>query len=84
MKASPESQLHLLELADLDAELARLDHRKHGLPEIAELARMEARTGELKDGIVVTETELADLSREESRAERDVEQVRTRIDRDRG
>jgi len=84
VKASPQSQLRLLELAELDAELARLDHRKHALPEIAELARMEARTGELKDAMVVTETELGDLVREENRAERDVEQVRTRIDRDRG
>ncbi len=83
MKASPQSQLRLLELADLDAELARLGHRKHGLPEVGELARGQARAGELKDAMVVTETELGDLEREQGRAERDVEQVRTRIDRDR-
>jgi uncharacterized protein len=83
VKASPQSQLLLLELADLDAELARLDHRKRGLPEVAELARLEARASELKDAIVVTETELGDLAREQGRAERDVDQVRTRIDRDR-
>jgi uncharacterized protein len=83
VKASPQSQLRLLELADLDAELARLDHRRHSLPEVAELARMEARGGELKDATVVTETELGDLAREQNRAERDVEQVRTRIERDR-
>jgi uncharacterized protein len=83
VKASPQSQLRLLELAELDAELTRLDHRRQALPEIDELARMEARTGELKDATVVTETELGDLSREQGRAERDVEQVRTRIDRDR-
>ncbi len=83
VKASPQSQLRLLELADLDAELARLDHRRRSLPEIAELARLEARASELKDEIVVTETELSDLAREQGRAERDVEQVRTRIDRDR-
>jgi uncharacterized protein len=83
VKASPQSQLRLLELAELDAELARLDHRKHSLPEVAELARMDARAGELKDATVVTETELSDLAREQGRAERDVEQVRTRIDRDR-
>ena len=83
VKASPQSQLRLLELADLDAELGRLDHRRRSLPEVAELARLEARASELKDEIVVTETELGDLSREESRAERDVEQVRSRIDRDR-
>ena len=83
VKASPQTQHRLLELADLDAELARLDHRRNGLPEIAELARLQARSGELKDAIVQAETELGDLDREESRAERDVEQVRTRIDRDR-
>jgi predicted nucleic acid-binding Zn-ribbon protein len=83
VKASPQSQLRLLELADLDAELARLDHRRHSLPEVADLVRLEARAGELKDEIVVAETELGDLAREENRSERDVEQVRTRIDRDR-
>ena len=83
MKASPQSQLRLLELADLDAELARLDRRRHSLPEVADLVRLEARAGELKDEIVVAETELSDLAREENRSERDVEQVRTRIDRDR-
>ena len=83
VKASPQTQLRLLELADLDAELARLDHRRRGLPEVAELARLEARASELKDALVVTETELGDLTREQSRAERDVEQVRTRIEKDR-
>jgi predicted nucleic acid-binding Zn-ribbon protein len=83
VKASPQSQLRLLELADLDAELARLDHRRRSLPEVAELARLEARASELKDAVVVTETELGDLAREQDRAERDVDLVRTRIDRDR-
>jgi uncharacterized protein len=83
VKASPQSQLRLLELADLDAELARLEHRSRSLPETAELARLEARASELKDAVVATETELGDLAREQSRAERDVDQVRTRIDRDR-
>jgi predicted nucleic acid-binding Zn-ribbon protein len=83
VKASPQNQLRLLELADLDAELVRLARRKQGLPEVAELARLEARAGELKDDLTTTETELGDLSREQSRAERDVEQVRTRIEKDR-
>ena len=83
VKASPQIQLRLLELADLDAELVRLARRRQGLPEVAELARLEGRAGELKDAIVQTETELSDLTREQTRAERDVEQVRTRIDKDR-
>ena len=83
VKASPQTQLRLLELADLDAELGRLDHRRRGLPEVTELGRLEARASELKDALVVTETELGDLTREQSRAERDVDQVRTRIQKDR-
>jgi uncharacterized protein len=83
VKASPQSQLRLLELADLDAELGRLDHRRRNMPEAAELARLQARAGELRDALVVTETELGDLGREQTRSERDVDQVRTRIDRDR-
>ena len=83
VKASPEAQSRLLELADLDAELARLDHRRRTLPEIAQLEQIEARSRELRDGIVMADTELSDLGREQTRAERDVEQVRQRIDRDR-
>lgn len=82
MKASPEAQLRLLELADLDTQLARLDHRRRSLPENAEIEALNARAAEAKDAITRAETELADLSRDQDRAERDVEQVRTRIDRD--
>jgi uncharacterized protein len=83
VKASPEAQLRLLELADLDTELARLDHRRRALPENAEYDRLAARAAEVKDAITMAETELSDLDREQARAERDVEQVRVRIDRDR-
>ena len=83
VKASPEAQLRLLELADLDAELARLDQRRRTLPEAAQLEQIGARADELRDGIVMADTELGDLAREQARAERDVEQVRSRIDRDR-
>src|SRR5580698_9410400 len=83
VKASPQNQLRLLELADLDAELVRLARRRQGLPEVAELAEMEARASELKDALVMAETELSDLSKEQGRAERDVDQVRTRIEKDR-
>jgi uncharacterized protein len=83
VKASPEAQLRLLELADLDTELARLDHRRRALPENAELEALSARAAQLRDAITLADTELSDLDREQKRAERDVEQVRVRIDRDR-
>ena len=83
MKASPEAQLRLLELADLDAELSRLEHRRRGLPEHAELDRLEQRDAQLRDAIASLEAEQGDLKRAQAKAEADVEQVRARIDRDR-
>jgi len=83
VKASPEAQLRLLELADLDAELSRLEHRRRGLPEHAELDRLEQRDAQLRDAIASLEAEQGDLKRAQAKAEADVEQVRTRIDRDR-
>jgi uncharacterized protein len=84
VKASPDAQLRLLELADIDAELTRLEHRRRGLPEHAELSRLELRDRELRDELAVLEAQEGDLRREQVKAEADVEQVRTRIDRDRG
>jgi uncharacterized protein len=83
VKASPEAQLRLLELADLDAELSRLDNRRRGLPEHGELAQLERRDAELRDLVASLEAEQGDLKRALAKAEADVEQVRTRIDRDR-
>jgi uncharacterized protein len=83
VKASPEAQLRLLELADLDAELGRLERRRRGLPEHAELDRLEQRDAQLRDAIASLEAEQGDLRRAQTKAEADVEQVRTRIDRDR-
>jgi predicted nucleic acid-binding Zn-ribbon protein len=82
VKASPEAQLRLLELADLDAEIARLDHRRQGLPEYSELARLEQRDAQLRDSIAALEAEEGDLRRAQVKAEADVDQVRARIDRD--
>jgi uncharacterized protein len=83
VKASAEAQLRLLDLADIDAELGRLEHRRRGLPEHAELSQLEQRDRELRDEIATLEATEGDLKREQSKAEADVEQVRTRIGRDR-
>jgi predicted nucleic acid-binding Zn-ribbon protein len=82
VKASPEAQLRLLELADLDAELGRLEHRRRGLPEHAELSQLEQRERELRDEIAALEAREGDLRREQGKADADVEQVRSRIGRD--
>ena len=83
VKASPEAQLRLLEVADLDAELGRLEHRRRGLPEHAELGELEQRDRELRDEMATLQAREGDLKREQSKADADVEQVRTRIARDR-
>ena len=82
VKASPEAQLRLLELADLDTELGRLDHRRRTLPEKAELAQLAERAAKVRDAITIADTNLADLDRELTRADKDVDQVRVRIERD--
>jgi len=83
VKASPQAQLKLLELADLDAELGRLDHRRRTLPESQEYERAQARNAELRGELATLEAQQSDLERDQSKAERDVDQVRTRIERDR-
>ena len=83
MKASAEAQLRLLELADLDAELSRLDHRRRSLPELEEYQRIEARDAGLRDELAALEAAESDLRREQAKAEADVDQVRSRVERDR-
>jgi hypothetical protein len=67
VKASPEAQLRLLELADLDTELGRLGHRRRTMPENAELAQLSERAAKVRDAITIADTNLADLDRELAR-----------------
>jgi len=83
VKASPEAQLRLLEVADIDAELGRIAHKRRGLPEHAEITRLTDRDLVLRDAIAALTAQSSDLGREQNKAEADVEQVRTRINRDR-
>jgi predicted nucleic acid-binding Zn-ribbon protein len=83
VKASPDAQHRLLELAEIDAELTRLEHRRRGLPEHEELSRLAQRDRELRDELATLGAKEGDLRRDQVKAEADVEQVRTRIERDR-
>lgn len=82
MKADPAVQRRLLDLAEVDAELSRLAHRRRTLPEVAELVDAETSVRTAKDKLVEVETQAGDLDRDVRRIERDVEGVRTRTDRD--
>ena len=82
MKASPEAQLRLLDLQELDTALDQLAYRRRRLPELAEIDDLTKRVDELRDAIVAAETEAGDIAKEQSKAEADVDQVRTRAERD--
>lgn len=83
MKADPAVQQRLLELADTDAQLARVAHRRKTLPELAEIEQVEKELRASKDALVGAQTSGSDLDREVKRQEREVESVRAREDRDR-
>ncbi len=83
MKADPNAQRTLLDLATIDTSLDRNAHREATLPEQAEVAQLQAATSEAHNRAVRATTELTDLSRALTRAEGEVAAVRTRADRDR-
>jgi predicted nucleic acid-binding Zn-ribbon protein len=83
VNASPEDQLRLLDLQALDTALDRLTHRRRTLPELAEIEELDNRLTRLGDDVVLLETEDSDLGREQSKVDGDVEQVRSRMERDR-
>ncbi|KJK39468.1 Zn-ribbon protein [Lentzea aerocolonigenes] len=83
MKADPAVQRRLLDLAQVDAELARVTHRRRTLPEIAEIAEAEQQVRAKQDALVAIETTLGDLDRDVKRQETEIDQVRAREERDR-
>ena len=83
MKADAAVQRKLLDLAEVDAELSRVNHRRRTLPELAEITGAEQTVQAKRDALVAVETSLGDLDREVRRQETEIEQVRAREDRDR-
>lgn len=83
MKADPAVQRQLLELAKVDAELSRVEHRRRTLPELAQIDEAEKLVRNRRDALVATETAASDLDREIARQEKEIESVRAREDRDR-
>jgi uncharacterized protein len=83
VKADPAVQRQLLELAKVDAELSRVEHRRRTMPELAEIGEAEKTVQNRRDALVATETAASDLDREIARQEKEIESVRARGDRDR-
>ena len=83
LNADPIAQRRLLDLQAADLQLDQLAHRREALPEAAEARSLAVEHARLRDLEVAVATEIADLEREQIRADADVEQVRQRKDRDR-
>lgn len=81
--APAADQVRLLAVQDLDMKLQQARHRRDTLPVLATIAALEGEDGELRDQIVALATEAGDIRREVTKAEDDVQSVRSRADRDR-
>ncbi len=82
MKADPTAQAALLDLQAQDSVLAQLQHRKNSLPEHAQIEELQAKASELDGTRIEADTEVSDLTRDQRKADAEVEQVKTRRTRD--
>ncbi|MFF0293833.1 zinc ribbon domain-containing protein [Kitasatospora sp. NPDC004615] len=78
MNAAPADQIRLLDLQAIDSRLDQLAHRRRTLPEHVEIDKATADHTALKDLVVAAQAQLGDTTREQTKAEADVEQVRAR------
>jgi predicted nucleic acid-binding Zn-ribbon protein len=82
VKADPSAQVRLLDLQDLDSRADQLRHQRRSLPEHAQLTELaETRSridGEAQDARISVD----DLTAEQAKVDADVEQVKTRRERD--
>ncbi|GAB4086193.1 C4-type zinc ribbon domain-containing protein [Myceligenerans cantabricum] len=80
--APPDDQRTLLEVQALDTRLQQLAHAKRNHPVLARIAELDGQIKDLDGSLVESRTAVADLKRELTKAEADVEQVRSRSARD--
>lgn len=81
--AVPQDQWRLLDVQTHDTRLTQLAHRRRTLPEHVEVDRVNGQLRLVADQLVAARTVVSDVSRELTKAEADVEQVRRRAARDR-
>ena len=82
MKASIADQRSILDIQNFDFALSTLKNKAANLPEIAQVSLLTIKQNNARDLRIAAETELSDVKRELARAEGDVEQIVTRINRD--
>jgi uncharacterized protein len=83
MKAEVVQQRSLLELAELDAELGRIEHRAKHLAEHQQLEEVQAMHRDANDRLAALQIALDDLDAQVAKFESEIDAVRQREDRDR-
>ncbi|RQN02782.1 hypothetical protein EHW97_12150 [Aeromicrobium camelliae] len=81
MKAEPSAQQTLLDLQAKDSTIAQLTHRRKSLPELAQIAELDAEIAALDGKRIEASTRVSDLEREQKKADQEVELVKTRRQR---
>jgi uncharacterized protein len=82
VKADPSAQVRLLDLQELDSRADLLRHQRRSLPETARLAELTEARALTDDRARDTRIEVDDLAVEQAKVDADVEQVKTRRERD--
>jgi predicted nucleic acid-binding Zn-ribbon protein len=82
VKVNVSDQRSIIDLQNLDYQTSNLKNKSAHLPELAEINSQSIKQNNARDLRIAAETELNDVKRELARAEGDVEQIVTRIERD--
>jgi predicted nucleic acid-binding Zn-ribbon protein len=82
VKADPFAQLKLLDVQELDARTDLLRHQLRTLPELAEIDQLSAARRDLDDQARDARIAVDDLTVEQKKVDADVEQVKSRRERD--
>lgn len=82
MRADDVAQSALLDVQAQDTSIAQLIHRRESLPELAAIADLEQRRKDLDGQRVEADTAVSDLTRDQKKADAEVETVKTRRERD--
>jgi predicted nucleic acid-binding Zn-ribbon protein len=82
VRADDIAQFALLDVQAQDAAIAQLTHRRGSLPELARMEELRQQRAELDGLRIETDTEVSDLTREQKKADAEVEQVKARRTRD--
>jgi uncharacterized protein len=83
MKAEVIQQRSLLHLAEVDAELSRIEHRSGHLAEQQRFDQTQAQHRDANDRLAVLRLALGDVDAEIAKFESEIDAVRSREDRDR-